>query len=156
MKNSSFATNSENLMRIDRFAYVSEWFGFQIKPIDLVSVFDLNRIESNRQKTKSLKFRFDSIFVDLKPTKIDAKRVHTKTLRCIANKYIYMHLAYAACAHAKKKIFFVEFIELIRSISNPFEFCKSDQNWAQLQALKLYDCWSYSLHIIFWCSWCSH
>jgi hypothetical protein len=48
-----------------------------------------------------------------------------------------MHLAYAACAHAKKKNF-VKFIELIRSISNPFEFCKSDENWAQLLALKLY------------------
>ncbi len=73
-------------------------------------------------------------FTGLEP----AKRVHTKTLRCIANKYIYMHLAYAACARAKKKNFFVEFIELIRSFSKLFEFCKSDENRAQLLALKLY------------------
>jgi hypothetical protein len=37
----------------------------------------------------------------------------------------------------KKNFFFVKFIELIRSISNPFEFCKSDEDWAQLLALKL-------------------
>ncbi len=51
----------------------------------------------------SVPVRFDLIwtFTDLKP----AKRVHIKTLRCIANKYIYMHLAYAACAHAKKNFF---------------------------------------------------
>jgi hypothetical protein len=48
----------------------------------------------------------------------------------------------------KKKKIFVKFIELIRSIQNLFEFCKSDENWAQLQALKLR-----SFHVlIFWCS----
>jgi hypothetical protein len=59
------------------------------------------------------------------------------SLSCVANKYIYMHLAYAACAHAKKKFFFVKFIELNCSFSKQFEFCKSDENWAQLLALKL-------------------
>jgi hypothetical protein len=61
-----------------------------------------------------------------------------------------MHVLYVACAHAKKNIF-VKFIELIRSIQNSFEFWKSDENWAQLQALKL----RFFDVLIFWCSWCS-
>jgi hypothetical protein len=48
----------------------------------------------------------------------------------------------------KKNFFFREIIELIRSIQNLFEFCKSDENWAQLQALKLI---SFDV-LIFWCS----
>ncbi len=36
-----------------------------------------------------------------------------------------------------KKIFFAEIIELNRSFQKLLEFCKSDENWAQLQALKL-------------------
>ncbi len=36
-----------------------------------------------------------------------------------------------------KNFFFAEIIEQDRSIQNQFEFCKSDENWAQLQALKL-------------------
>ncbi len=67
------------------------------------------------------------------------------------NIYIIVCCMYTACAHAKKNFFFVEFIELIRSIQNLFEFCKSDKNWAQLQALKLR-----SFDVLrFWCSWCS-
>jgi hypothetical protein len=65
--------------------------------------------------------------------------------------YIIVCCMYTACAHAKKNFFFVEFIELIRSIQNLFEFCKSDENWAQLQALKL---WYFDV-LKFWCSWCS-
>jgi hypothetical protein len=49
----------------------------------------------------------------------------------------------------KKKNFFVEFIELIRNIQNLFEFCKTNENWAQLQASKLR---SFDV-LIFWCSW---
>ncbi len=48
-----------------------------------------------------------------------------------------MHVLYAACARDEKKIFLAEIIELNRSFSKLFEFCKSDENWAQLQALKL-------------------
>jgi hypothetical protein len=109
--------------------YVSKWFEVSIKSFDLVPVFDSKSNRIKDLKIKSLIFRFDLILVDLKSVRIDRKRVHTKTLRCVVNKYIYMHLAYAACAHAKKKNFFVKFIELIRSIWNSFEFCKSDENW---------------------------
>jgi hypothetical protein len=49
-----------------------------------------------------------------------------------------MHVLYTACAHDAKKTFFAQFIELDRSFSKQFEFCKSDENWAQLLALKLY------------------
>jgi hypothetical protein len=40
-------------------------------------------------------------------------------------------------ARAIKKKFLTEIIELNRSFSKLFEFCKSDKNSAQLQALKL-------------------
>jgi hypothetical protein len=48
-----------------------------------------------------------------------------------------MHVLYAACARDEKNFFFAEIIELDRSFSKLFEFCKSDENWAQLLALKL-------------------
>jgi hypothetical protein len=47
-----------------------------------------------------------------------------------------MHVLYAACAR-DEKFFFAKIIKLNRSFSKLFEFCKSDENWAQLQALKL-------------------
>jgi hypothetical protein len=55
--------------------YVSKRFEVQIKPIGSVPIFDFkpNRIEC--QEIKSLKFRFGSVLVDLKPIEIDAKRV---------------------------------------------------------------------------------
>ncbi len=85
----------------------------------------------------SVPVRFGLIWVitDLEP----AKRVHTKTLRCIVNIYIYiyMHALYAACARDEKNFLFAENIELDRSFQKLLEFCKSDENWAQLQALKL-------------------
>jgi hypothetical protein len=110
------------------------------------------------ERFDSIRFRFDFCHIDFKSTKnrieVDSirfdsisdrfeiedkeyKKLLIWSFKCVANKYIYMHLAYAACTHAKKKISFVKFIELIRSISNSFEFCKSDKNWAQLLALKL-------------------
>jgi hypothetical protein len=51
----------------------------------------------------SVPVRFDLVwvFTGLEP----AKRVHTKTLRCIVNIYIYMHALYAACARDEKKFF---------------------------------------------------
>jgi hypothetical protein len=49
-----------------------------------------------------------------------------------------MHVLYAACARDGKKFFLAEIIELTFSFSKLFEFCKSDENWAQLLALKLY------------------
>jgi hypothetical protein len=61
-----------------------------------------------------------------------------------------MHAWYIVCAQAKKN-FFVKFIDLICSIQNSFKFFKSDENWAQLQALKL----RFFDVLIFWCSWCS-
>ncbi len=93
----------------------------------------------NRQETESTSIRFDSVrfLIGSEPKTKSTKSSWSDLLRCVVNKYIYMHLAYAACAHAKKKFFFVEFIALIRSISNSFEFCKSDDNWAPLLALKL-------------------
>jgi hypothetical protein len=90
-----------------------------------------------RNRIDVASIRFDSNFDRFEIEDKEYKKLLIWSFRCVANKYIYMHLAYAACAHAKKKKFFVEFIELIRSISNPFEFCKSDENWAQLLALKL-------------------
>jgi hypothetical protein len=69
----------------------------------------------------------------------------------LIKKLVYMHAWYIACAQAKKLFFFVKLIELIRSIQNSFEFFKSNENWAQLQALKLR---SFDV-LIFWCSWCS-
>jgi hypothetical protein len=74
------------------------------------------------------------------------------SLSCVANKYIYIHLAYAACAHAKKNFFCVKFIDLNCSFSKQFEFCKSDENWAQLLALKLRQMLKL---FATWCSWCS-
>ncbi len=50
---------------------------------------------------------------------------------------IYMHALYAACARDEKKVFFAKIIELDRSFQKLLEFCKSNENWAQLQALKL-------------------
>jgi hypothetical protein len=64
------------------------------------------------------------VFTDLEP----AKRVHTKTLKCIVNIYIYMHALYAACARDEKNFFFAEIIELDRSFQKLLEFCKSDEN----------------------------
>ncbi len=67
---------------------------------------------SNRQETEPKSIRFDSIrfLIDSKP-KNSTQRKYKKLLiwsfRCVVNKYIYMHLAYAACVHAKK-IFFRE------------------------------------------------
>jgi hypothetical protein len=49
-----------------------------------------------------------------------------------------MHLLYAACARDEKIFFFAKIIKLDRSFQKLFEFCKSDENWAQLLALKLY------------------
>ncbi len=49
-----------------------------------------------------------------------------------------MHVLYAACARDEKKFFFAEIIELNRSFWKQFEYCKSDENWAQLLVLKLY------------------
>jgi hypothetical protein len=54
--------------------YVSKWFGFQIKSIDLIPIFDC---ESNRidcQEIKSLIFRFDSISFDLKSIEIEISK----------------------------------------------------------------------------------
>ncbi len=63
-----------------------------------------------------------------------------------------MHACFVRRMRARKKnFFFVKFIELIRSIQNLFEFCKTNENWAQLQALKLR---SFDV-LIFWCSWYS-
>ncbi len=67
--------------------------------------------------------------------------------------YIYMHVLYTACAHDEKKNLFAEIIELDRSFSKLFEFCKSDENWAQLLALKL--CANVEA-IRNACSWCSY
>jgi hypothetical protein len=94
--------------------------------------------KSNRSRFDSIRFDFWSIRNRKNSTHKEYKKLLIWSFRCVANKYIYMHLAYATCAHAKKNFFFVEFIELIRSISNQFEFCKSDENWAQLLALKLH------------------
>jgi hypothetical protein len=49
-----------------------------------------------------------------------------------------MHVLYAAYARDEENFFFAEIIELNRSFSKLLEFCKSDENWAQLLALKLY------------------
>ncbi len=46
-----------------------------------------------------------------------------------------MHLLYAACARDEKIFFFAKIIKLDRSFQKLFEFCKSDENWAQLLAL---------------------
>ncbi len=90
-----------------------------------------------RKRTEAGSIRFGSVSGRFGTEDKEYKRLLIWSFKCVVNKYIYMHLAYAACVHAKKKFFFVEFIELIRSISNPFEFYKSDENWAQLLALKL-------------------
>jgi hypothetical protein len=47
-----------------------------------------------------------------------------------------MHALYAACTR-DENFFFAKIIELDRSFQKLLEFCKSDENWAQLQALKL-------------------
>ncbi len=46
-----------------------------------------------------------------------------------------MHLLYVACARDEKKFFFAKIIELDRSFSKLFEFCKTDENSATLLAL---------------------
>jgi hypothetical protein len=47
-----------------------------------------------------------------------------------------MHILYAAYAR-DEKFFFGKIIKLILRFSKLFECCKSDENWAKLQALKL-------------------
>ncbi len=56
---------------------------FRTEPIDSVLTFEIkpNRIESS--EIKSLKFRFGSVPVDLKPTEIDVKTVQKVTLDLI-------------------------------------------------------------------------
>jgi hypothetical protein len=98
----------------------------------------------------SVPVRFGLIwaFTDLKP----AKRVHTKTLRCIANKYIYMHLAYAACARAKKKNFSWNLLSWFVAFQIRLNFAN------QMKTELSYSLWSYIHSKLFatWCSWCSH
>ncbi len=125
---------------------------FQIKPFRSVSDSDF---KSNRffcQEIKSLKFRINLISILLKRIEFDKKEYEKifliSSLSCVVNIYIYMHVLYVACAHKPKIFFFAEIIELNRSFSKHFKFCKSDENWARLLALKL-------KLFATWCSWCS-
>jgi hypothetical protein len=82
------------------------------------------------------RFRFDSIWSGLLLIwNLQKEYISRRWHAWLIN--IYICILRTQHARTQKKIFFVEFIELIRSISNSFEFCKSDENWAQLQALKL-------------------
>ncbi len=44
---------------------------FEIEPIDLISSFDLKSNRIDFQEIKSLSFRLDSIFIDLKSFEIE-------------------------------------------------------------------------------------
>ncbi len=70
------------LMKYD-FTYVSKWFGFQTKSIDLISIFDCEPNQIDCQEIKSLIFRFDSISFDLKSIEIEIskKRIKKKTFQ---------------------------------------------------------------------------
>jgi hypothetical protein len=112
--------------------YVSEWVG------SVRFRFGFCRIGFlpgwNRHSADSIRFDFEFFRFRLKRQKL--QKLLRLSWRCVTNKYIYMHLLYVACTRWKF-FFFAEIIELDRSFSKLFEFCKSDKNWAQLLALKL-------------------
>jgi hypothetical protein len=140
-----------------------ETIRIQIKSIDSISVLNFKPNRTECQETKSLNFRFGLSSFDLKSTEIDRKEyiqrrwnAYKMILRCVVNKYVYMHVLYTACARDEKIFFCAAIIELNRSFSKLLEFWKSDENWAQLRALKLYAFEVIRYATNFWCSWCSY
>jgi hypothetical protein len=101
------------------------------------------RTESNRKLRNqiieiSIRFDFCRFEIDRNRRKDNTKSDSWSSLRCEANIYIYIYACVVRSMRARwKKIFFAKIIELNRSFSKLFEFCKSNENWAQLQALKL-------------------
>jgi hypothetical protein len=81
--------NSFSFTYDERFIYVSKRFEVQTKPIGSVPVFGSKPNRTECQETKSLKFRFDSVLVGLKPIETDKKNT-LKTLRSIEYIYIYI------------------------------------------------------------------
>jgi hypothetical protein len=74
--------------------------------------------------------RFDSVrvFTGSEPSKRVRKALDLIFETWSLYIYIYMHVLYAACARDENFFFFAEIIELNRSFSKLFEFCKSDEN----------------------------
>jgi hypothetical protein len=77
-----------HIRNIDRTQWIRlAMIRFRTEPTGSVLTFEIkpNRIESS--EIKSLKFRFDSVSVDLKPTGTDAKTVQKVTLDLIFNMW---------------------------------------------------------------------
>jgi hypothetical protein len=76
---------------------------------------------------------------------------HSSIIICCIYIIIYSYDAqYTACAQAKKKISW-NLLSWFVAFRICLNFGKTNENWAQLQALKLR---SFEV-LIFWCSWCS-
>ncbi len=94
---------SSLIKKLDRY-YASEWFGsirFRFGFCWVEFLPDWNRHSAGSIRFGSGFFRFR-----LKRQKI--QKLLRLSWRCVANKYIYMHLLYVACARDEKKFFFCE------------------------------------------------
>ncbi len=127
---------SRNESDKNRLKWVGSMFRFETDP-------------NRKSRTRIIQFRFGSISTHFEPSWNQQKRYLWDAQ--LIN--IYICISYTLHARAMKILFFAKIIELDRSFQKLLEFCKSNENWAQLLALKLRR--MLKLFAI-QCSWCSH
>jgi hypothetical protein len=97
----NWMNNLHVVLWADRFTYASEWVGSVRFRFGFCWIGSLP--DWNRHSAGSIRFGFEFFRFRFKRQKI--QKLLRLSWRCIANKYIYMHLLYVACARDKKNFF---------------------------------------------------